>query len=305
MINVLADHVESYVVNMQSRGLSKAHISEVTRYLNSLADDCRFGRLVDVTRSRFDRWLASQRSMSTGARTLNCYRAAWIGFLNWCVSESRLSENPFSGVPKADERADRRRQRRAMSDDELEKLLYVARWRPLAEQGRERVFKKPRKGKRTSWENVPLEFKSIDAAVIRARDRLSDNPERITALDQLGRERQLIYATMLTTGLRKKELSSVRLRNLDLSCEPAFITLDAANEKNREGNSIPLRADVAAELRTWLAERLSARQNESRHSATVSFETEAARLRGDSSVEECEPVLSPDELLFSVGRNKN
>ncbi len=227
----------------------KAHISEVTRYLNSLADECRFGRLPDVTRSRFDRWLADQRSQSTGARTLNCYRAVWIGFLNWCVTESRLSENPLAGVPKADERADRRRQRRAMSDDELDKLLYVALWRPLAAQGRERVFKKPKKGKRTSWENVPLEFRMIDAAVVRVQDRLSDNPERIPELEQLGRERQLIYATMLTTGLRKKELASVKFRNLELDCEPAFITLDAANEKDREGNSIPLRADVAAELR--------------------------------------------------------
>jgi len=89
----------------------------------------------------------------------------------------------------------------------------------------------------------------IDAAVVRVQDRLSDNPERIPELEQLGRERQLIYATMLTTGLRKKELASVKFRNLELDCEPAFITLDAANEKDREGNSIPLRADVAAELR--------------------------------------------------------
>ncbi len=49
-----------------------------------------------------------------------------------------------------------------------------------------------------------------------------------------------------------------------------------------------------------MAERLAARQSENRHSATVSFTTEAARLRGDYSVEECESGLAPDELLFVV-----
>jgi len=296
----ISEHFDDYLVNMQSRNLSAGHISEVTRYLNTLADECNFARLADVTRSRFDRWMVKRRDGGAGARTLNCFRAAWFGFLKWCVTESRFSENPLSGVPKADERADRRRQRRAMSDDELEKLLYVAHWRPLAEQGRERAFKKPKKGKRTSWENVPLEFKTIDAAVVRARDRLSDNPDRIDELEQLGRERQLIYATMLTTGLRKKELTSVRLRNLELDCEPAFISLDAANEKNRQGNSVPLRADVATQLREWLTERLTARQNEARRAATVSFKSQTARQQGDDSDNQSEAELSPDELLFNV-----
>ena len=215
--------------------------------------------------------------------------------------ESRLSTNPLATVPKADERSDRRRQRRAMQDDELSRLLFVARWRPLAEAGRETSqTESGERRKRSNWELIPLTFNTIQTAVDRARNRLSGNSERIAELERRGRERQLIYATMLTTGLRKNELATVRLRNLYLDSEPAFLMLDAENEKNREGNSIPLRADLAAELRVWLSERLTARRNAMRNSATVSLQIGAARLQGNVNDDESATRLSPDELLFKV-----
>jgi integrase len=49
-----------------------------------------------------------------------------------------------------------------------------------------------------------------------------------------------------------------------LDADPAFLVLNAADEKNRQGNSIPLRADLAAELRAWLAEMLRHLQAEAR-----------------------------------------
>src|SRR5262249_12489199 len=36
----------------------------------------------------------------------------------------------------------------------------------------------------------------------------------------------------------------------------AFAQLDAADEKNREGNAVPIRHDLAADLRDWLADKL-------------------------------------------------
>ena len=50
----------------------------------------------------------------------------------------------FARLAKADERADRRRQRRAMTEDELTRLLDVARRRPLAEYGRLAASRKTR-----------------------------------------------------------------------------------------------------------------------------------------------------------------
>src|SRR5262249_56421790 len=53
------------------------------------------------------------------------------GGMNTEPTVSRLTANPFRGIPKANEKADPRRQRRAMTEDELRRLLDVTRERPL------------------------------------------------------------------------------------------------------------------------------------------------------------------------------
>lgn len=59
------------------------------------------------------------------------YRADAAIFANWCVDKHRLAENPFGSLPRADERVDTRRKRRALTEDELVRLLDAARARPL------------------------------------------------------------------------------------------------------------------------------------------------------------------------------
>ena len=43
----------------------------------------------------------------------------------------RMMANPLAGIPKANEKADPRRQRRALTEDELRRLLRGAQQRPL------------------------------------------------------------------------------------------------------------------------------------------------------------------------------
>lgn len=59
-------------------------------------------------------------------------------------------------------------------------------------------------------------------------------------LERLGRERALIYKTLVLTGLRKGELASTTVGQLELDTDPAYLVLKAADEKNREGSTIPL-----------------------------------------------------------------
>ena len=150
-----------------------------------------------------------------------------------------------------------------MTEVELHKLLHVARWRPLAEFGRESVSKNAAEvcSKRGTWNAAPLTIDNLEAAIERARKQLADNPEFVAKLELRGRERQLVYKTLVMTGLRRGELASVKLRHLDLEAERAFLTLDAKDEKNRQGNSIPLRANLADDLRSWLAVRVTAQRH--------------------------------------------
>ena len=145
-----------------------------------------------------------------------------------------------------------------MNGAELSRLLVTARLRPLAEYGRETVAKSnpstttPQKHSRASWTYKPLTFDELHAAVDRARQRLHESPEFIVQQERLGQERELIYKLAVTTGLRKSELASLTVEQLDLDDDCLQVTLNAADEKNRQGNSIPLRNDVADELRAWV-----------------------------------------------------
>jgi abortive infection bacteriophage resistance protein len=56
------------------------------------------------------------------AVTRNAYREACVTFGNWCVHNGRLLSNPLVDVPKADAKVDRRRHRRALTEDELTSL---------------------------------------------------------------------------------------------------------------------------------------------------------------------------------------
>jgi integrase len=236
----LVQHFDTFAEHHRAKGVTKIHREDTGRCLRRLATDCAFGTLADLRRESLERWLAQRTAEGMSARTRNAYRNALVSFCNWCVETSRLAVNPFDPVPKANEKADPRRQRRAMTEPELVELLAVARERPLLEALT--VRKGPRKGER--YADVRPE--------VRAR------------LELLGRERALIYKTLVLTGLRKGELASLTVAHLRLDDAVPCLTLDAADEKNREGNDIPLRDDLAADLRDWLADKLRRLQDKAR-----------------------------------------
>jgi len=253
----LVEHLDTYIRSLKAKGRSDRHVTDTTRQARQISADCVFRTLRDIEADSVEQWLADKLDAGMAARTRNSYLQALRGFCAWCVGSKRLAADPLRKVQKADERADRRRQRRSMTEVELQRLLYVARWRPLAEFGRVSVCKlrSDVKGKRDTWQKAPLTFDGIGAAVALARESLCDNPEFIAELEYRGRERELIYKTLVLTGLRKGELASLTRCQLILNGDGAWLELKARDEKNREGAEIPIRADLAAELRTWLQER--------------------------------------------------
>jgi integrase len=273
-----ADHLEGYIGFLEAAGACPEHRKERRRQLQRLADNCGWRTLADLQRDPVERWLALQARQGMGARTRNSYLTSALAFSNWSVETDRLLSNPFDRIPKADEKADPRRQRRAMSERELVQLLTVARERPLLDALT--VRKGPRKGER--YADV--------------------RPEVRERLQRLGRERALIYKTLLLTGLRKGELASLTVAHLRLDEAVPFLTLDAAEEKNREGNDIPLRDDLAADLRDWLDDKLRRLQDEARQSGAPI----PARLPPDTPVFDVPPklckILNRDLRLAGIAK---
>lgn len=275
LVTDLSGHVADFLEHQIAKGVGKTPRTDAKRALDRIAFDCRFRRLADLNGIAVERWLVARQGEGMSARTRNCYRQAWVTFANWCVRECRLLANPFARVPKADEKSDPRRKRRALTEAELVRLLDAARRRPLAEYGR-RTIRKPKdtaeekqaKRRRNTWTKLPLTAEDLDAATERARERLAGNPELIAEMETLGRERALIYKTLVLTGLRKGELASITAGQLVLDAEPAYLVLDAADEKNREGNLIAIRSDLAADLRGWLSVKVQSL----RETTTVRFD---------------------------------
>ena len=278
---LLGQHFSDYVAHLQAKSVSVGRIKTTRSRLDRIAGDCDFGRLTDLNVAALERWLVTRKGEGMSAAARNGFREAWVSFGNWCKQNRRLVDNPFAVVPKANEKADPRRKRRALTENELCRLLHVARVRPLAEYGRETVKLSPgqRNDGRTRTKE-PLTHDIIDDAAERARNVLANRPDVITKLEHVGRERALIYKALVLTGLRKAELASLTVGKLDLDGPTAYATVEAADEKAGRGANVPLRADLADDLRQWLADRLEAVRREVR----ASNDTIPAKLSGDVSL---------------------
>jgi len=234
----LLEHMEAWLAHINAKGVTPGRVKTNRQRFTQVAEDCDFVRLTDMDGVDLERWMVDKAAdgMSAGAR--NGYREACVAFANWAVRSRRLGENPFAYVAKADARADCRRKRRALTEDELTRLLDATQRRPMLEAMTVRRGKD--KGK---------QFGQL-------------KPNTRETLERLGRERALIYKTLVLTGLRKNELASITVGQTVLNGPFPHLVLHAADEKNRQGSDIPLRADQVADILAWLAEKLLAVQKE-------------------------------------------
>jgi len=234
----IAEHVADYLAflkakTVRGRKVSASHRYNVEKQLNRLVSECGFKRIGDINRHRVMRWLNDETDKSEKApRTVLKYRSSLMAFCKWAVREGRMAANPLLGLPSVEVGEDRRR-RRALTIAEITALLKAAATRPLHDA------LLIRRGKRKGQEGA-----NVGQA---ERDRLV----------RLGRERALIYKTLIYTGLRKNELATLTVADLHLDGEQPYVELAAKNAKSGRGARIPLRADLAVDLREHLDEKLA------------------------------------------------
>lgn len=248
----VSEHLAAYNEQLQARQVSRQRSGNKIRQIELICSELKWTKLTDFNGEALVKWLNAQKKIGKSAATRNDYRAAMVSFANWCCSgvRPRMLANPFSGVPKANEALDVRRKRRALTPEELERLVLVSRWRPLAEYGRISIQslvsgKEPHK--RANWTKGPISPDILSACVHVALKRATATT--IDRLDNTGKQRALIVKTLALTGLRKGELASLTVGQL----VGDRLELSAKDEKNRKGSSIPLREDLAEDLREWAA----------------------------------------------------
>ena len=208
--------------------MSDTYRTNVLRAVLRVAKDCSVNTVAGLTRGAVERWLGDHIRDGMGVRTRNYYRASVIAFANWCRDAGRLRGHDLDRLPKADEHADLKRQRRALTEAELLRLLSVA------------------------AERLLLDARTVRRGADKGQATRTLDPKVTDRLIALGRERVLIYKTLVLTGLRLNELRTLTVGRVDQSPGSEHIRLAARNEKNRSGSLVPLRADLPAEIRSWV-----------------------------------------------------
>jgi integrase len=125
----LTEHVAAYIAHCRHAGQAVRHVAQKEVQLAALIAGGKATRLADLTADALELHLEGLKTRGLAARSVNFARQIAVAFMAWCVKTTRAESNPLRTVGKQDEARDRRRVRRPLTDDELSRLLTVARER--------------------------------------------------------------------------------------------------------------------------------------------------------------------------------
>lgn len=210
----LADHLDDFAAALAAKGNTPFHVRVVTSRARRIIDGCGFRYYSDLDAAKVLAFLDdlrtdTEKKRGISAQTFNFYLASIKQFCRWMVKNRRALENPVAHLDGLNVKTDRRRDRRALTVDELVRLLASTR----------------------------------------------SGPERA---GMAGPERALLYQLAVETGLRANELRSLTRASFDLDAETPTVAVEAAYSKRRRRDTLPLRPQLAAELRTFLAAKAPA-----------------------------------------------
>lgn len=259
------DHITEYLAVLTDSTRSADHRKEVGRVLR-LVVAARYEQerevlpevktLRDLTADRVQQYLAR---MTAATATKNKHRTYVVGFCNFLVGAGRLPHNPVTkySVRRAVAKAEtEKRKRRAMKVGELRRLAQAAQDYPTQAVSVNKGGRPRNDGTRPPPRAVTL------------------SPDVLEKLTRRGHERRLLYRLALLTGLRRGELSRLRVRHLILSKSPR-IEIPGVLTKNGRDAVIPLVPTLATELKAWV--KSTGRQKEDRV-LTVPDRSNLARL---------------------------
>lgn len=213
----LAQHVKDYAESLRAKGDTEKHVKEVDAILNRIIDYMAVFRLDQFNAATVQMALGRVKS-GKSARTANKYRANVKAWLKWLYEANRIREVPrgLASVPRYNEAADRRRERRALTAEELEALLRAAEAGPplVATRGEQR-------GPRPKvW---------------------------IT-----GAERAAVYRLAAGTGFRAEEVRTLTPERFKLDGTTPTITVLARHSKNGKEAVQPITTELAEALKPFV-----------------------------------------------------
>ncbi len=215
----LLKHVGDYRDYLVAKGGTIDHADDIRSVLSRLFLQARIRSLPDLRLDAVQSALGRLRA-TRSARTANHARGAVRAFSRWLADVERI-ERPVAGLSTTgnyNEEADRRLVRRALTWDEVGRLMEAAAAAP---------------------------------PVVTRRDGRGGP----VAAEMSGPDRAALYLTAMATGYRREELASLTPESFRLDGDAPSVVVAAADTKNGRGAAQPIRRDVAALLAPFVAGR--------------------------------------------------
>ena len=119
--------LEQYRTKMVAAGITPQHITHSIKSISRICKETGINSLSDIRREAVERWMAQEVEKKVLAtRTINAYLMAIKSFTHYLVDIELLPSLPLKFVRKLNQEIDPRKKRRAMTADEVERLLKVA-----------------------------------------------------------------------------------------------------------------------------------------------------------------------------------
>ena len=123
---LLSDHLSDYIADLKSLDRDAMHVDITEKRLKKLADLSGWAHIGDITPEHFSRWRQRPEIQKLAPKTRNEYLQTLQAFCRWAVRQGRIGRNPIESVQPVKINGDIRRQRRALTDAEVTRLLAVA-----------------------------------------------------------------------------------------------------------------------------------------------------------------------------------
>ena len=120
---LIIEHLQEFISNKNAVGRTEKYTLAIQNFILKVCNDCKWRYLNSVSASGFEAWRMKQDKSS---KTLNEYLNAFNVFLRWLCKRNIIKSNPLSNVEKVDGRGKQKRLRRALSLEEVLRLLSIA-----------------------------------------------------------------------------------------------------------------------------------------------------------------------------------
>ena len=259
----IEQHLDAFEQAMQGKGSTAKHIRTTLAYIRRLSEACGFERPADIDAARVSAHVAHLKREGAGTRAINARLIAFKSFTRWMFRNERLRTDPMMQVAKLNAKTDRRRCRRALSDEELAWLIAAARKAPTFQS-------------MTGPERAMLYWLAVETG-LRASELRSLTPESFGLADL---DRATVTVAAAYSKHRRDDVVPLR-RDLAealatfLEDRPARTAVFAMPTRTAE----MLKADLEAARQKWIHNAPSDKERKAReHSGFLTYKDPSDRI---------------------------